>query len=175
MRVFGLLFIAVLLFGSFKPNTDKYLLLSTKTFSVKGSTSIGKYDCDYKLETRDTLFLNQKKGLTYKIPVKGFGCGNFLLTGDFRKTLREKQYPWVFIKVTDVRPSGQSYKYNLHLDLAGKVKYYQNLNLVKEKNGLRGEIELKFSDFDLEPPKKLGGAIKVKEEINLNILLKTVN
>lgn len=175
MRVFGLVFLMLLLFGSFKPTAEDYILLSTKTFSVKGSTSIGKYDCDYKLETRDTLFLNQKKGVNYKVPVKNFGCGNFLLTGDFRKTLKEKQYPWVFIKVTDVKKSGQNYKYNLHLDLAGKVKYFQNLNFVSDKNGLRGEVELKFSDFDLAPPQKLGGAIKVKEEINLNIFLKTRN
>ncbi len=173
MRVFGFIIIVLLLSGSFRPNVDGYLVITSKTFSVKGSTSIGKYDCDYKLATRDTLFLNQKKGLTYKVPVKEFGCGNFLLNKDFRKTLREKQYPYVFINVTDVRKSGQTYKYNLHLDLAAKVKYFQNLNLKAEKGGLNGNIELKFSDFDLDPPKKLGGAIKVKEEISLSIFLKT--
>ncbi len=174
MRVFSLIIILLLSFSSFTPNVDDFILLNSKTFSVKGSTSIGKYDCDYKTETRDTLFLNQKKGISYKIPVKKFGCGNFLLTGDFRKTLKEKQYPWVFIDVSDVRKDGQLYKYNLRLDLAGKVKHFQNLNLKREKTGLKGEIELKFSDFDLEPPKKLGGAIKVKEEISLTIDLKTL-
>lgn len=172
MRVFGIMILALALSASFKPNAEEYILLSTKTFSVKGSTSIGKYDCDYSMTTKDTLFLNRKKGLTYKVPVKEFGCGNFLLNRDFRKTLREKEYPWVTIQVFDVRKSGTNYKYDLQLDLAGKRKTFQNLNLMSVKEGLKGEIELKFSDFNLDPPSKLGGAIKVKEEINLSILLK---
>ncbi|MDD3458715.1 MAG: hypothetical protein PHO74_04510 [Weeksellaceae bacterium] len=174
MRVFGFVFVLMLISGSFRPFAEDYILLGPKTFSVKGSTSIGKYDCDYKLDTKDTLYLNQKIGINYKIPVKKFGCGNFLLTGDFRKTLKEKQYPWVFITVSDVRKEGQLYRYNLRLDLAGKVKHMKNLKLRSEKGGLKGEIELKFSDFDLEAPNKLGGAIKVKEEISLLIDLKTL-
>lgn len=172
MRVFGIMILALALSAGFKPNADEYILLSTKTFSVKGSTSVGKYDCDYSMTAKDTLFLNRKNGLIYKVPVKEFGCGNFLLNRDFRKTLREKEYPWVIIRVSDVRKSGTNYKYDLQLDLAGKRKTLQNLNLMTVKEGLKGEIELRFSDFNLDPPSKLGGAIKVKEEINLSILLK---
>lgn len=173
MRVLGLLFMSLLVFGSFTTNKNEYILLHSKVFSVKGSTSIGNYDCDYRLETQDTLFLNHKKGIHYKVPVKEFGCGNFLLTRDFRKTLREKEYPFVHIHVSEVKKSGNAYHYNLRIDLAGKIRNFQNLKFNAEKNGLRGNVQLKFSDFNLTPPQKLGGAIKVKEEINLSIWLKT--
>jgi hypothetical protein len=32
-------------------------------------------------------------------------------------------------------------------------------------------ITLQFSDFDLTPPKKIGGMIKIKEEIKLSVSL----
>src|SRR5690554_6558690 len=174
MRVFSYLILVSLLFSGFTPNINEFVLINTKTFSVKGSTSIGSFDCDYNLSTKDTLFLNQKKGLSYKLPVKEFGCGNFLLTRDFRKTLKEKEYPWVYITLSDVKKTGNTFQYNLELNLAGKKKTYSNLKLNPEKGGLKGGVDLKFSDFDLKPPQKLGGAIKVKEDVSISILLRNL-
>lgn len=175
MRVFSIFIIAISLLTGFTPNEKEFVLLSTKTFSVKGSTSVGKFDCDYKLSTKDTLFLNQKNGISYKLPVKEFGCGNFLLNRDFRKTLKEKEHPWVHITLSDVKKTANSYQYTLELILAGKKKTFSNLTLDPEKNGLKGSIDLKFSDFDLKPPSKLGGAIKVKEEVNISIYFRNLH
>lgn len=173
MRVFGLFIFSLFIFGGFSPALEDQVILTTKVFNVRGSTSIGKYNCDYKLDAKDTLFLNQRKGLNYKIPVKQFGCGNFLLTGDFRKTLNAKDYPYVYIELRNVRKSGQGYKYDLHLQIAGKNKDFRDLVLNSYGKTSNGKIDLNFSDFNLTPPKKLGGAIKVKEEINLEITLNT--
>jgi hypothetical protein len=57
--------------------------------------------------------------------------------------------------------------------LVGKQKIYRNLALKFDKNRLIGTITLQFSDFDLTPPKKIGGMIKIKEEIKLAISLQT--
>lgn len=170
MRVFS--YLIILVFVGFTRQQNDYLVLNSKKFTVEGSTSIGSFTCNYDLQTKDTLFFNQKSGLSYKVPVRGFGCGNFLLNRDFRKTLKENQYPEVSISLFDVRKEKNNYIYNLHLNLAGKEKMFQNLVLTKEGNTLKGNIALKFGDFDLEPPKKLGGAIKINEEIKLSILLR---
>lgn len=172
MRVFGFLIIFIVAMGFTTQNNSKYLLLNSKKFTVEGSTSIGNFTCDYELQTKDTLFLNKKSALLYKLPVKEFGCGNFMLNRDFRKTLKEKEYPEVAIVLSDVRPNGGNYIYTLHLNLAGKRKTFQNLSLVKEGKNYKGTLQLKFSDFDLTAPEKLGGAIKIKEEIQLSILLR---
>lgn len=172
MRVIGLIIIFIV-FVSFTGSNSKYLLLNSKKFTVEGSTSLGSFTCNYDLETKDTLFLSQKTGFTDKVPVKEFGCGNFMLNRDFRKTLKEKQYPFVAISLSEVRRQGENYLYTLNLDLAGKKKTFRNLVLTKENKNLKGSIELKFSDFDLQPPTKLGGAIKIDENIKLSILFRT--
>ncbi len=172
MRVFGFLILLMVGMGFTSQNNNKYLLLNSKKFTVEGSTSIGGFTCDYELQTKDTLFLNKKSALFYKLPVREFGCGNFMLNRDFRKTLKEKEYPEVIIALSDVRLSGGNYLYTLHLNLAGKRKTFQNLVLIKEGRNYKGELELKFSDFNLTAPEKLGGAIKIKEEIQLSILLR---
>lgn len=173
MRVFGYLILFLVLAG-FSRHKNSYLLLSSKRFIVEGSTSLGDFTCNYDIhQTKDTLFLSHKTGFTDKIPVKEFGCGNFLLNRDFKKTLKEKEYPDVMINLSDVRKQGENYSYNLHLELAGKKKTFQNLVLKKEGKHLKGGIELKFSDFDLHPPTKLGGAIKIDESIKLSILFRT--
>lgn len=172
MRVLGYIITLATLLGFMKPSKD-YLLLSSQKFTVEGATSIGSFTCKYDFKAKDTLFLGSKSGLSQGVPVKEFGCGNFLLNHDFRKTLKAKEHPEVFIRLSEVRKNGENYHYTLQLDLAGKKKTFQNLVLVKEGKTLKGNLELSFGDFDLHPPKKLGGAIKIKDEIKLSILLQT--
>lgn len=172
MRILGYIIIFAVLLGFMKPSKE-YLLLSSKKFTVEGSTSIGSFTCKYDFQTQDTLFLSSKKGLSQGVLVKEFGCGNFLLNHDFRKTLKAKEYPEVLIHLSEVRKHGENYLYTLRLDLAGKKKIFQNLVLSKEGKNLTGNLELKFADFDLHPPKKLGGAIKIEEEIKLSIIFTT--
>src|SRR5690625_643483 len=174
MRVFSLL-ILLITFVGFTTDTEKdsSLQLTSGKFTVKGKTSIGKFECDYKLKTKDTLFFNQEKGFAYHVPVVDFKCGNFLLNKDFRKTLKHKEFPEVYFKLLHLKPKTEKeYNFDLYLKIAGKEKFIKNLVLKEKHHKLKGNVDLKFSDFDLTPPKKLGGAIKIEEEINLAIELK---
>lgn len=178
MRVFGILILMFFVLGGVYLNNYNrdYIVLRTQKFSVKGSTSLGKFDCRYLPETGDTLFLNKTNGLEYHIPVRGFRCGNFVLNGDFRRTLKHKEYPEVFFKMSKVRAQENGeFLFDLHLKIAGKEKDTTDLVLTKKGKELMGFVDLKFSDFDLTPPQKLGGAIKVAERINLSIILEPEN
>lgn len=171
MRVFGIILAAtVTLFST--PN--EYLLVSTKQFTVQGTTSIGGFECNYDMNTKDTLFFNQSgrtSVFTHKVPVKEFGCGNFMLNKDFRKTLKENEFPQINIELSNFKKSSDNYSCDLTLKLVGKNKIYKNLPLKFEKNQLSGNVVLNVSDFELTPPKKMGGMIKIKDEIKLTIRL----
>jgi hypothetical protein len=171
MRVFGfILVVTAILFSTPK----EYLLVSTKQFSVQGTTSIGGFECNCDMNTKDTLFFNQPERsnkITHTVPVKSFGCGNFILNNDFRKTLKEKEFPNVRIELSNFRKSTENFNCDLTLNLVGKQKIYKNLPLKFDNNRLIGMITLQFSDFDLTPPKKIGGMIKIKEEIKLSVSL----
>ncbi|RAR47753.1 YceI family protein [Flavobacterium lacus] len=173
MRVFGLILVVTATLFS---TPREYLLVSTKQFSVQGTTSIGGFECNYDMNAKDTLFFNQPnktKKVIQSVPVKSFGCGNFILNNDFRKTLKEKEFPNVRIELSNFKKNAQNYSCDLTLNLVGKQKIYKNLPLEFDKNRLNGMITLQFSDFDLTPPKKIGGMIKIKEEIKLSVSLQT--
>jgi hypothetical protein len=128
------------------------------------------------MNTKDTLFFNQphkQTKISHLVPVKNFGCGNFILNNDFRKTLKEKEFPNVRIELSNFKKSAENYSCDLTLNLVGKQKIYKNLPLKYDKNSLIGNITLQFSDFNLIPPKKIGGMIKIKEEIKLSVSLQT--
>ncbi len=173
MRVFGvLLAVTVTLFSTPK----EYLVVSTKQFTVQGTTSIGGFECNYELHTKDTLFLNQvnkTNKISHFIPVKKFGCGNFILNNDFRKTLKEKEFPYIKMELSNFKSSKNVYYCDLNLNLVGRQKMYKQLPLKWESNRLVGSLTLNFSDFELRPPQKMGGMIKIQEEIKLSILLFT--
>jgi len=172
MRILGCLVIVIVLAG-FSKKQDYYLLINAKEFHIEGSTSVGGFACSYDLLSTDTLFLNRESELSYKIPVREFGCGNFFLNRDFRKTLKEKEYSDVVITISDLKQREGDYFYTLNLDLAGTKKSFKDLIMTKEGKNLRGTMQLKFSDFDLVAPQKFGGTIKIKNEVKLSILLKT--
>ena len=70
MRVFGLILV---LTGALFSTPKDYLLVSTKQFTVQGTTSIGGFECTYDLKTKDTLFFNDEHKISrviHSIPVK---------------------------------------------------------------------------------------------------------
>lgn len=173
MRVFGfILAVSVSLFSTPK----EYLLISNKQFTVQGSTSIGGFKCNYLVNSKDTLLIHQsnsKKSLSYNLPVREFGCGNFVLNSDFRKTLKAKDHPDIKIDFFNLRQLSDHIVCDVNIMLVGQRKTFKNITLKQEKNLLKGDLILLFNDFDLTPPKKLGGMVKVSEEIKLSITLHT--
>lgn len=171
MRVFSILItVAVMLFSTPKD----YLLVRTKQFTVHGTTSIGGFECTYDLKTKDTLFFNDNQKTSkfiFSIPVKEFGCGNFMLNSDFRKTLKAKEYPTVKIELSNFKKQNDYFYCDLNLNLVGKLKQYKNLKLKTGKNNVSGNVSLNFSEFGLKPPSKAGGLIKVDEQIKVEISL----
>lgn len=173
MRVFGfILAVTVSLFSTPKD----FMLISNKQFTVQGSTSIGGFKCNYQLNSKDTLMItrsNSKSVISYMLPVREFGCGNFVLNSDFRKTLKAKDHPDIKIDFLNLRQMSDHLLCDVQIILVGQKKTFKNIPLKQEKNLLKGDLTLLFSDFDLTPPRKMGGMVRVSEEIKLSIALHT--
>lgn len=166
MRVFGWFFALISLVS---PKVhDDFLLVNSKQFTVQGNTSIGGFECHYQRPSKDTLFINKPGDIvSYSIPVREFGCGNFMLNHDFRKTLKAKEFPEIHIDFLHLKRQKNQLFCDVRIRLAGTTKVYKNVLLEKVANEIRGELTLNFSDFKLTPPKKVGGMVKVKEEIKI--------
>jgi hypothetical protein len=164
-----------ILFLSYFTDKEEVLVIHEKRIRVEGNTSLGKFECSYNVETlKDTLiFINNKStGLfTFEIPVNEFSCGNFLLNKDFKKTLKSKEFPLAYVKVTNLKSKRGLYTCDLHLEIAGKKLLYREFLLDNRENQLLGNLVLDFETLELVPPSKFGGLIQVEETLFLSLAL----
>lgn len=167
----------ILLLILFNPDLKekREVIVTQKVITVSGQTSIGGFNCDYaKNGLKDTLYIDyddSKKELIFDIPVQDFSCGNFLLNRDFRKTIKAEQYPTAKVKVSNLQSNYGHYTCDLSVDLVGKKLNFPNLVLKRTPTGVSGHLVLSFEELALETPKKMGGLIKVEEELHLEIQL----
>lgn len=166
----------ILLLILFNPDLkEREVIVTKKVITVSGKTSIGGFNCDYATNgLKDTLYIDyddSKKELIFDIPVHDFSCGNFLLNRDFRKTIQAEKYPTAKVKVRNLQSNYGHYTCDLSVDLVGKKLDFPALVLKRTPEGVSGSLILSFEELALETPKKMGGLIKVEEELHLEIQL----
>lgn len=170
-------YVCAILFSlaSFNKGSGDSIVILKQAFTIEGGTSVGDFTCTYRLEQRDTVETNSRlpedSSITYYIPSDAFGCSNFLLNRDFRKTIKAKEYKDIKVEISGFKKTGRHYTCRLKLRLAGKEKVYTDTPLRTTADGLTGKLLVQFSEFDLTPPKKLGGMVKVKEDIKISVNL----
>ncbi|MCH6202078.1 hypothetical protein MMU07_21050 [Aquiflexum sp. LQ15W] len=154
---------------------EREVIVTKKTITVSGQTSIGGFSCDYsKAGLKDTLFIDfvgTAKEMVFDIPVRDFSCGNFLINRDFRNTIKSDKYPSARVKVQNLKSNYGHYTCDLSVTLVGKKLDFPSLVLKRVPEGLHANLILSFEDLDLEAPKKMGGMIKVEEKLTLDFTL----
>lgn len=169
--------VLLILLGMLWMNREKpsELIITKQKITVSGQTSFGAFNCDYTQDgLKDTLVFNSTKkikSLVFKIPVKSFSCGNFLLNKDFRSTIKAEQFPYTEVQVTNFKNENGQIRCDLSVNLVGKKLEFPNLPLQRCPGGLQTELRLSFERLELQPPNKLGGLVKVDENLDLQIFL----
>lgn len=169
--------VLLILLGMLWMNGEKpsELIITKQKITVSGQTSFGAFNCDYTQDgLKDTLVFNSTKkikSLVFKIPVKSFSCGNFLLNKDFRSTIKAEQFPYTEVQVTNFKNENGQIRCDLSVNLVGKKLEFPNLPLQRCPGGLQTELRLSFERLELQPPNKLGGLVKVDENLDLLIFL----
>lgn len=157
--------------------------------SILGSSNVNTFAFDVKeYNGKDTLIAIQKqkqvavffrKGIL-RIPVEDFKNGNPMLTRDFKKTIKAKNFPEIIMNFRNLNflpePGAQNQKVNAEVEIvvAGKNKIFQ-FPLVASRLGntiyVKGDEKMNFSDFGLVPPNKVLGFINVNNELSIHFQL----
>ena len=157
----------------------------SSTVSINGNTNVSKYRCaidGYK--ESDTLLLTAERGKgayftkgTARLDASSFDCGKKLITNDFRESIQTAKYPYItigfisFEREPTYAKTEEQFNGKLAITLADvTVPCQVRCGIVLDEKGLihlRGKRTFKFSDFGLKPPTKMGGLIKVKEDIEV--------
>jgi len=170
--------------------TKKWIISENSNLCVNGSTNVNNFSCEIlAYDQTDTLSVNKNKagkeiGLSgcIKLKVQSFDCHNSIMTHDLQKTLKEKQFPVLRInflslsKLPDLTIRPESITGAVDIEIAGVRKRFEvnyQISADAQKNiRLNGSRDVNFSDFNLIPPRKLGGIIKTKDKLSVDFHLK---
>ncbi|MGC4128468.1 MAG: hypothetical protein QM564_02675 [Bergeyella sp.] len=133
---------------------------------INGSTNINNFKC-----INNAFNLPEGTSLTGKLPaialkVNDFDCHNKVMTKDFRETLHSDKYPNLDIKILKFVKNQNAYSAQVEVLMMSKSRTY-NVSFNLENGKYVGKKMVKFSEFGIRPPKKMGGMIIVKDDLNL--------
>lgn len=180
-------------FQTSKPT--KWVITKGCSLKVNGSTNINKFNCEIinycKPDTLTIHRLNNTEAIKLtgkmELDLSNFDCHNPIMTADLRKTLKAKTFPHLTInflslsKYPDAKEKSGAITGKVNIELAGATKQF-DVDYKFMSNGtntllLVGTRSLNFSDFNIKPPRKLGGIIQTNNqlEIQFNLQLKVFN
>jgi hypothetical protein len=155
---------------------------------IDGKSNVNKFRCTSdQYDGKDTLVLKTVNHKTVfvrgqvKLNAAGFDCGMKPITNDFAETINVEKFPFItiefisFEEVPHYTSTQERFKSKMKLTLASVSKTVEiKCGLQEDALGfihLKGARNFTFSDFKLEPPKKMGGLIKVDEKLNVKFHL----
>lgn len=174
-------------------HSAKWVVSKGGFLRVNGSTNVSTFSCIVpEYVDPDTITCINKDlpilmNGNISLNIFGFDCHNTLMTADLRKTLRAKEYPKMKIhflslnKFPELRSIEETITGWVNIELSGvtkkfdvKFRFYTDDQKIIHLIGIRS---INFSDFNLSPPRKLGGIIQTKDKLDVEFGLnfKTLN
>lgn len=165
---------------------EKWVVLKGCVLRVEGRTNVNRFCCtvtDYPAP--DTLVFYEGSPGRAVVPMSGclglpvfnFDCVNNAMTADLRKTLKAKEFPRLHIYFLSLKkyPALTPVQENIHgtvrIELAGTSKEFAVSYRISRDDQqiihLVGTQNIKFSDFNLSPPRKLGGMVRADNELDV--------
>ena len=194
MKVLFLLFILNLAAGvSYITSTfeKQWMVVDDSTLEIIGKTNVNKFHCQSVGFTgKDTItevFYGQKKLSEFNggisLNAKGFDCHNSVMTRDFEQTIKANEFPEVrivFFRLKQHRSKVALINGVIEVTVAGKTKVSAvTAILSSDRNGskhIEGDHVFRFSDFEIEPPRRLLGAVRVEDKflVRFHLVLKGI-
>lgn len=175
-----------------EPRKVTLTFLPQSSIEIKGRSNISAFNfmqdkALYQTEVNVAATINRSPQLlseiTLNIPLAKFRCNNPLMLNDFLEVTRSKEYPNVVITVQHIEVDHFSEIKNksnfsgnalIKITLTNKSKNYLIAfkgTFIDQILSLYSIAEITFNDFNLDPPTKFGGLIKVKEKLIIDLKL----
>lgn len=173
----------------------KWVITAGSSLSVGGSTNVNKFSCAIAQYSQpDTLTFYQHPGGnniqitgSLALKVQYFDCHNPPMTANLRQALKAKEFPHLTIRFINLNHyptqflNPETLKGQVLIGLAGVNKRF-DINYRITPNGkkaltLEGTRQVNFSDFNLVPPRKIGGMIQTSNalQVKFNLQVKVLD
>jgi len=162
-------------------NSDEY---TDNYVQISGETNINCFECAYDKNRNhqgsDNVFVKypQVSGQTIKtyIPVREFECSNSMMYNDFQELLKASEYPYITIEidpsqVRNILPGKSSTDLIFSITIASITNaQYISCDINTYPNStmsITGEATIQLANFQIKPPIKFMGLVKVKDEVTI--------
>lgn len=166
------------------PVKEKWVVEKDGYLRIEGSTNVNKFNCSVEdYATPDTLtFFNsadQCVPMTGRIslPVSNIDCLNRIMNNDLRKTLKAKEHPALNIHFLSLnrypclKKTAEPVSGTVYIELAGAAKKFEiNYKVWQDERQvvhLVGNQRIRFSDFGLVSPKRMGGVVRANDVLDV--------
>ncbi len=190
MKSLAVILWSLLFFDPVDVTIEKWVIEKNSNLCIEGKSNVNNFKCDiveylipdtiflYRNASQAQLPITAKGGLN--ININRFDCHQNHITADLKKTLKAKENAYMKINLLTIgyikqNAQNQTIKGYVEIQLAGVTRKIEvDYAVVKNKPGslyLIGTKTVQFSDFNLTPPSKLAGLIKVEQEIKVRFEL----
>lgn len=150
--------------------------------SIKGSSNVNEFELiNTNPSVQETSEALSRNGISQKIQIKvdGFTGPNERMIEDFKEMMEAKKHPFITIRIeqkelADFDETTGLTNFKTEIEIAGvSHEYIVPCRVESNLDGgyeLDGSFELKLTDFEIEPPQKLMGLVKVKNKVFVNFV-----
>lgn len=142
--------------------------------SIHGSSNINQFRFYNENPKINATPANKIDDNHIRIPVYDFEASNNRMLGDFYDMVNADDHPYIDIAIeprelADFDEQSGLTNFRTKITISGKSNSYIVPSEISgcEQNGfiLKGDLQVKLTDFDIEPPTKVFGAVKVNNNV----------
>ena len=143
---------------------------------ITGETNVNKFDFIYNRKGFSMVHPGRSGNYEIEIPVRDFEPGNPFMYRDFLTMLKADQYPYINITIPGDRFNPETTEADtsvtpVHITIAGVTRVYLlRCSVQRCADGfmVAGSEPVRLSDFQLKGVERLGGLIKLRDEIDVS-------
>lgn len=134
------------------------------TVTVK--TNVNSFNCTVGNASLRSMTNNSKT--TISIPVESFKCPKRMIEKDLQEIFESEKFPNIILTVDSLNKKSKTLQ--THIKIKNVQKNY-NVSIVQTQNSIQGDQTISLNDFGIDPPTKMMGTVKVKDDVKINFKL----
>lgn len=151
------------------------IVLTANVFAQSGQvnievkTNVNSFTCFCD----EASFVCQEFAATQKVlklPVTAFHCPKRMIEKDLVELFEAEKYPYISIEILNYKENHGSITAEIEITIKKKARvYYLKLGETYDSEGfyITGSQSLDLTDYEIEPPVKALGLLKVKPVVNI--------
>ncbi|GET26330.1 YceI family protein [Prolixibacter sp. NT017] len=186
-----ILFVFPLLFGGWVKSADFKGICQLAKVRIDGSTNVNQFhfyydqpqEEDFALSSASTGSEADASSLVFYVPVDQIDASNPAMLSDFKDLLKASKYPKIKItlrkdELASLFAAQRVANIPLAITIAGITNDYDTpievVNNEENRVVVKGRTRIRLTDYNISPPRRFLGMIRVKDEVFINFEIKLI-